>query len=108
MIVYKGRRFAVRRYKYGGFGIDDTRYADADLIVPTNNGLLYLLSSLKLTLAGQTVEHVNYAGYTTSLLVCQVMHQHITKVVDGCKVGFQISTLMQQLIILNFIHDRGI
>ena len=39
---------------------DNTRYADADLIALTNNGLLYLLSSLKLTLAGQTVEHVNY------------------------------------------------
>ena len=47
---------------------DDTRYADADLIALTNNGLLYLFSSLKLTLAGQTVEHVNYAGQATSLL----------------------------------------
>ena len=41
---------------------DDTRYADADLIALTNNGMLYLFSSLKLTLAGQTVEHVNYPG----------------------------------------------
>ena len=47
---------------------DDTRYADADLIALTNNGLLYLFSSLKLTLAGQTVEHVNYSGHATSLL----------------------------------------
>ena len=31
---------------------DNTRYADADLITLTNNGLLYLFSSLKLTLAG--------------------------------------------------------
>ena len=30
---------------------DDTRYANADLIALTNNGLLYLFSSLKLTLA---------------------------------------------------------
>ena len=44
---------------------DNTRYADADLIALINNGLLYLFSSLKLTLAGQTVEHVNQA---TSLL----------------------------------------
>ena len=29
---------------------------------------LYLFSSLKLTLARQTVEHVNYPGYATSLL----------------------------------------
>ena len=38
---------------------DDTRYADADLIALTNNGLLHLFSRLKLTLAGQEVEHVN-------------------------------------------------
>ena len=36
---------------------DNARYADADL---TNPGLLHLFSSLKLTLAEQTVEHVNY------------------------------------------------
>ena len=35
----------------------NTSYTDADLIALTNNGLLYLFSSLKLTLAGQTVEH---------------------------------------------------
>ena len=48
--------------------VDDTRYADADLIALTNNGLLHLFSSLKLTLAGQEVEHVNYPGHTTLLL----------------------------------------
>ena len=47
---------------------DNARYADADLIALTNNGLLYLFSSLKLTLAGQQVEHVNYPGHATSLL----------------------------------------
>ena len=47
---------------------DNTRYTDTDLITLTNNGLLYLFSSLKLTLAGQTVEHVNYPGQATSLL----------------------------------------
>ena len=47
---------------------DGTRYADADLIALANNGLLYLFSSLKLTLAGQTVEPVNYPGQATSLL----------------------------------------
>ena len=47
---------------------DDTRSADADLIALTNDGLLYLFSSLKLTLAGQTVEHANYPGQATSLL----------------------------------------
>ena len=47
---------------------DNTRYAGADLIALTNNGLLYLFSTLKLTLAGQDVEHVNYPGQATSLL----------------------------------------
>ena len=47
---------------------DSTRYADADLIVLTNNGLVYLFPSMKLTLAGQMVEHVNYPGQATSLL----------------------------------------
>ena len=47
---------------------DAARYADADLITLTNNGLLYLFSSLKLTSVGQTVEHVNYPGQATSLL----------------------------------------
>ena len=47
---------------------DNKRYADADLIALTNNGLLYLFSSLKLTLAGQTVEHVNYARQAASFL----------------------------------------
>ena len=48
--------------------VDDTRYADADLIALTNNGLLYLFNSLQLTLAGQEVEHVNYPGHAASLL----------------------------------------
>ena len=47
---------------------DGTRYADADPIALTNNGLLYLFPSLKLTLAGQMVEHINYPGQATSLL----------------------------------------
>ena len=47
---------------------DDARYVDADLIALTNNGLLYLFSSLKLTWDGQDVEHVNYPGHATPLL----------------------------------------
>ena len=47
---------------------DNTRYADADLIALANNGLLYLFSSLKLTLTGQRVGHVNYPDQATSLL----------------------------------------
>ena len=48
--------------------VDNTIYADAGLIVLTNNGLLYLFYSLKLTMAGQTVEHVNYPCQATPLL----------------------------------------
>ena len=51
-----------------GLKADNARYADADLVALTNNGLLYLFSSLKLTVAGQEVEHVNYPGHATSLL----------------------------------------
>ena len=47
---------------------DDARYANADLIALTNNGPLYLFSSLMLTLDGQEVGHVNYPGDATSLL----------------------------------------
>ena len=47
---------------------DSTRHADADLIVLTNNGLMFLFSSMKLTLAGQMVEPVNYPGQAPSLL----------------------------------------
>ena len=36
-----------------GLKADNTRYTDADLIALTNNGLLYLFSSLKLTLDGK-------------------------------------------------------
>ena len=46
---------------------DNTRYAEADDIALTNNGLVHLFSSLKLALAGQMVEHVNYPGQATSL-----------------------------------------
>ena len=60
---------------------DDTRYADADLIALTNNGLLYLFPSLKLTLAGQTVEHVNYPGHATSLLG---LPSYSSKYYKGC------------------------
>ena len=48
--------------------VDGTRYADVDFVALTNNRLLYLFSRLKLTLAGQEVEHVNYPGQVTTLL----------------------------------------
>ena len=46
---------------------DNTRYADVDLIALTNNGLLYLFYSLKLTLVGQTVEQLSWSGYINLL-----------------------------------------
>ena len=80
---------------------DDTRYVDADLIALTNNGLLYLFSSLKLTLAGQTVEHGNYPGHATSLLG---LASYSSTYYKGCglarKVDFQTSMLMRSLLII--------
>ena len=61
---------------------DNTRYAYTDLVALTNNGLLYLFPSLKLTLAGQTVEHVNYPGQATSLLGLASYSTTISKDVD--------------------------
>ena len=60
---------------------DNVRYADADLIALANNGLLHLFSSLKLTLAGQEVEHVNYPGHATSLLG---LAGYSTTYIKGC------------------------
>ena len=60
---------------------DDTRYAEADLIAFTDNGLLHLFSSLKLTLAGQEVEHVNYPGHATTLLGLAI---YSTTYSNGC------------------------
>ena len=46
MIVYKGRRFAVRRYEYGGSGIVDTvgsllvRYATKAMLATAANAAL--------------------------------------------------------------------
>ena len=56
---------------------DDASYADADLISLTNNGLLYLFSSLKLTLAGQEVEHVNYPVMLHHSLGWRAIHRII-------------------------------
>ena len=47
---------------------DSTRYANADLVALTNNGLMSLFSSMKLTLTGKMVEHVNDPGQAISLL----------------------------------------
>ena len=60
---------------------DDRRYANPDLIALTNNGLLHLFSSLKLTLAGQKVKHVNYPCQASTLLVLTSYSSAYTK---GC------------------------
>ena len=48
--------------------VDASRYADADMVSLTNNGLTYLFSSFRLTLAGQEVEHDNSPGFASSLM----------------------------------------
>ena len=69
------------RYEGDVSKADNTRYADADLIALTNNRLMFLFSSLKLTLAGQMVEHVNYPGQATSLLGLATYYRDYSK---GC------------------------
>ena len=69
---------------------DNARYADADLIALTNNGMLCLFSSLKLTLAGQEME-LNYPGHATSLLGLVSYSSEYQK---GCRLaqGWYIDT----------------
>ena len=59
----------------------DNRFADANIVALSNNGRLYLFSILKLTLAGQTVEHVNYPDQATSLLG---LASYSTTLPNGC------------------------
>ena len=86
---------------------DDTRYADADLIALANNGLLYLFSSLKLTLAGQLVEHVNYPGHATSLLGLASYSSTYYKGCGPAQGWFPDINTNAAAITLDFIHDRG-
>ena len=83
---------------------DNTRYADADLIALTNTGLLYLFSSLKLTLAGHEVEHVNYPGQTTPWF-SELFSRLYQRMWTDTRLG---SRLMQLLIILDFIYGKDI
>ena len=64
---------------------------DADLVALTNNGLLYLFSSLKLTLAGQTVRLHHFS-------VERAIQQHFQMHVDCHKVGIQVTTIIMDLI----------
>ena len=86
---------------------DDTRYANADHVALTNNGLLYLFNSLKLTLANR---------WDMSIIQVRLQHflvwrtiQWITKGdVDWCKVRYQIPVLVQiLLLILDSKNGRG-
>ena len=56
---------------------DIARYADADHVALTNNGLMYLFSSMKLTLAGQTIP-----ARLRHFPVWRATHQTIQKDVD--------------------------
>ena len=84
----------------------DTRYVDTDLIALTNNRLLYLISSLKLTLAGHTVEHVNYSGHATSHLGLAGYSSTSTKgygLVQGLFPDINTNAAANNT---GFIHDR--
>ena len=83
---------------------DSTRYAVADLIAITNNGLMYLFSSMKLTLSGQMVEYVNYPGQATSLLGLAMYSPNYSK---GCGLILQTIMLMQPLLILDFHYGNS-
>ena len=52
------------------------------------------------------MERVNYPRQSTSFLGLASYSSTYNKGCGLVKVGFQISTLMQLLIILDFIHDR--
>ena len=69
---------------------DNTRYGDADMVILTNNGLMYLFSSFKLTLAGQEVEHVKSPGFASSLMGLASYSGDLTKGVDCLSFQFAI------------------
>ena len=82
---------------------DNARYADADLVALTNYGVLYLFSSLKLTLAGQTVEHVNYPGQASSLLDLASYSSTFSRGCGLTQCSFQCAIPMQH--IFSFVDD---
>ena len=75
---------------------DSTRYADADPIALTNNGVMYLFSGLKLTLTGQLVEQcqLSWSDYITSRF-----GNLLTRLFKRHRAGLQTLMLMQPLLI---------
>ena len=61
---------------------NNSRYTDANIVAPTNNEHLYLVPSLKLTLAGQTVEPVHNPGQAHHFSVWRAIHQHLQRDVE--------------------------
>ena len=49
---------------------DDTRYAVADVITLTNNGIMHLFSNAKYELGGVEIESVNNPGIAGTLIMC--------------------------------------
>ena len=47
---------------------DDSRYADADVVSLTNNGMMYLFKRIRYDLAGKEVENVQHPGQATTML----------------------------------------
>ena len=82
---------------------DNTRYAVADLIALTNNGLLYLFSSLKLTLVDKRWNMSIIQVMLHHFFVWRAIHRNIKRDVDWHKVGMQIPALLQLLLILDLV-----
>ena len=47
---------------------DDAEYADADLVMLTNNAMMHLFSNIKYQLSGQEIESVFHPGQATTML----------------------------------------
>ena len=47
---------------------DDPAYANADALVLTNNGIIYLFSSISYRLSNQEIESVHHPGQATTML----------------------------------------
>ena len=47
---------------------DDTAYANADVVVLTNNGIMHLFSNISYRLSNQEIESVHHPGQATTML----------------------------------------
>ena len=47
---------------------DGTAYADADLVSPANNAIMYLFKDIRYELSGHEIEKISNLGQTTTML----------------------------------------